>query len=1137
MKYVLYGLLGLIVLAVAVVLVGPGLINWNAHKAEIATQFEKATGRALAIEGDINLQIVPTPSFSAANVRLANLPGGSAQDMAIVKALQVRVELLPLLGGDVRVQTIELVEPVILMEVLEDGRRNWEIGGDGQSGPASVEGAAAPRQIGDFPIDVRFDSFTISDGTLIYRNDPEGIDEKIEKVDVELAAESLRGPLLLDGEIRVRGIETGVELAIGRWTEAGATPLRLALRPRGIEAKARFAGSLSQHPDTVAFRGKLQAEGSDLAQTVAVLAGRPVSSQPSNLALPFVVETEIAGEPEEISAQKIAITLGESSASGEGLLRLGEKPEGKLSVTIPRLDLDALAPSESGVDDVDVDAPAAEGGAASAAFGLPETFVARLDLGIEALVYREQVVRQVAVAARIEDGTFTIDQAAALLPGGAAVSLSGGFEPSAKAARFVGRVEAATSNLRSQLAWLGVDVEDLPADRLRRMNLKSGLAASAKRVDLTDLDLTLDLSEINGGVVVALGKRPAFGIGLAADKLDLDAYFPAGPTAAEPEGADATEGEAGSFWDRFDANLNVQVGELTARDANYRDVALAGTLQQGKLMLKEGRIGDFAGSRLEIKGAFENLDQSPKAEVELKLGIGDPARLAKALGLDPEPYAKLGPSEVAGSLAGDLTAFDLDLTLESLGGRFATEGRVQPLEGAGSFDVAVRAEHRNLAFLLSRLADPSLEDRNLGGLDLEAKLAGSADAFKLEDLKGRVGESAVEGGVAVELAGERPKIVAELASDSLPLAALLGAGSGSTGGPSGGESSGGSDGRWSRTPIDVAGLLGFDAELTLKAGALVLEDLQIEQAAVDAELTDGILNLKSLAGGFLGGKLTVIGKADLRDGIELGAGISAVDVELKPLLRQKFDFDRAAGPVTMNADLVSRGRSEHDLIAGLDGQGTIEGKVTVTAKQEEQVGAVLLGVLGQELQQIRGVADASMLLLGAFAGRPATLGGSFVLENGVATTRDTQLTGQGAVARLAGQADLVEWTLDSETKVFRDAEPEDAYLSVGLTGALDEPNVRVGGQAFRRRREPEPEPALPAPDPAEPGLETPDPADEAAPEEATQPEAVAQPEWTPPKEDEVAPAAPPPPQAKPEPVKPEDFINQILEGLKSPPTE
>ena len=63
LKVVLYGLLGLIVLVVAAVLIGPSFVDWNAYKEEIASQVERATGRSLTIEGDIKLTIVPAPAF------------------------------------------------------------------------------------------------------------------------------------------------------------------------------------------------------------------------------------------------------------------------------------------------------------------------------------------------------------------------------------------------------------------------------------------------------------------------------------------------------------------------------------------------------------------------------------------------------------------------------------------------------------------------------------------------------------------------------------------------------------------------------------------------------------------------------------------------------------------------------------------------------------------------------------------------------------------------------------------------------------------------------------------------------------------------------------------------------------------
>ena len=60
--------LGLVALVVAAALIGPGLIDWNAHKDLIAAEVRKATGRDLTIEGDIHLAVLPSPALSASRV-------------------------------------------------------------------------------------------------------------------------------------------------------------------------------------------------------------------------------------------------------------------------------------------------------------------------------------------------------------------------------------------------------------------------------------------------------------------------------------------------------------------------------------------------------------------------------------------------------------------------------------------------------------------------------------------------------------------------------------------------------------------------------------------------------------------------------------------------------------------------------------------------------------------------------------------------------------------------------------------------------------------------------------------------------------------------------------------------------------
>ena len=126
MKKLLIGILAVLLLVVGAVLVIPSLIDWNTYKAEIAERIGAATGRAVTLDGNIDLALLPRPTLSVSGARLANLPGASEPDMVRLRKLDVRVAFMPLLRGRIQVQSVALIEPVIALEVLADGRRNWD---------------------------------------------------------------------------------------------------------------------------------------------------------------------------------------------------------------------------------------------------------------------------------------------------------------------------------------------------------------------------------------------------------------------------------------------------------------------------------------------------------------------------------------------------------------------------------------------------------------------------------------------------------------------------------------------------------------------------------------------------------------------------------------------------------------------------------------------------------------------------------------------------------------------------------------------------------------------------------------------------------------------------------------------------
>ena len=107
---------GALVLLIAAVLIVPSFWDWNRYRPIIAEKVEAATGRRLAIDGDVRLVMLPAPSLSATRVRLANVAGFTDPELATLEELRIRLAFLPLLRGMVLSESVELVRPAIHLE-------------------------------------------------------------------------------------------------------------------------------------------------------------------------------------------------------------------------------------------------------------------------------------------------------------------------------------------------------------------------------------------------------------------------------------------------------------------------------------------------------------------------------------------------------------------------------------------------------------------------------------------------------------------------------------------------------------------------------------------------------------------------------------------------------------------------------------------------------------------------------------------------------------------------------------------------------------------------------------------------------------------------------------------------------------
>ncbi|MCB2100016.1 MAG: AsmA family protein, partial [Rhodobacterales bacterium] len=563
MKKVLVGVLVLVVLLAGGLLVAPSFVDWNAYRGEIAEQAKAHTGRTMDIGGDISLSLLPTPGLTVDDVRLANAPGAQAADFVRLKSLRVQVALAPLIRGEVQVTQIRLIDPVIELEMMADGRPNWELtppeAAAEPTPSAPSDGAAGGEPSGAAP-DVRLDSFVIENGVLVYRDAAAGTEERVEALNARIRAASLAGPFESAGSLIVRGLPLDYELSVGKLVEGRTLPASVALSTEPGKVSLRADGAVLDLEGQPRFKGKIKAEGRDLAAILGLAAG--AETLPGFLGQAFSLEADAEAGAAGGSVKGLDLSLGETRATGSLEARLGDAMALTAQLDVNKVDLDAwmaMAPAKAGEAQPKAVATGGTGGdakvtlpllprkdgAGAAGFSLPTNLEGSVRAAIGAVTYRGGVIGQVKADATLAGGEVTLSQFSAQMPGGSDVALFGFLSTPQGQPRFEGNLEARVGDLRGVLSWLDIPPPELPADRLRRVNLKTALTATGEQVQATDLSLAFDSSRLTGGVVVALRARPSFGADLTLDKINLDGYLkPPAPAAGGGGGGSGGGGAA-----------------------------------------------------------------------------------------------------------------------------------------------------------------------------------------------------------------------------------------------------------------------------------------------------------------------------------------------------------------------------------------------------------------------------------------------------------------------------------------------------------------------------------------------------------------------------------------------------------------
>ncbi|WP_161988342.1 AsmA family protein [Elioraea sp. Yellowstone] len=835
--------------------------------------------------------------------------------------IRLGLALWPLLGGRIVVTDLTLVAPRLSLAGLPAPLRE-------------MAGRPAPLLAG---AEIRLVDGEITLGGV-----------RLSGVRARLTAGAAHGPYMAEGRFDIAATPVDFSLALGQPGFDGAAALEATLATRG----ARLAASGVAWHGGFAFAGTVRAEGSDLS---ALLPGP---------ALPFRAEARLSTEGGAATADQVQLEIGGSRLTGAASLRLGANPRADIALAAVRLDLDPWIVPARGL----IASPPLPVG---------------LDLSVEAASLFGGTLRALRVAAVVADGQVAVNEATALLPGGAELALAGSVSGDDRGARFDGLVELDAPDLRGLLAWLGGVPGWAGPEVLRALRVSGGLVAEPGQVRIEAAEGTaLDGVAVTGTLGLSTaGARPALTAALKLDRLDPAPWL-AGRLPAPESAALAA----------FDLALRLEIGVVPMAALTAREVTLEGSLEAGRATLRRLAIADIAGGRLGASAAGTLGPGARLTGLELSFAGTDVAGLVPIVPWRVVAAARplwLGGYTLRASARAEGEGLAFTAVAEAMDARVEATGTAD--RGLDTVAGRIALRHPGAPRLLQALGlDDPTPWLGEGALTLVAETTtqrterGRRITLRASELGlGRM-RAQLSGEIALDAEARRAALTVE--AERLPLPGLD---------------------LYSAALLPPAILPGWTAAVVLRAGEMPVGGTAV-LSRVDAalDLADGALAVTRFAATLGGGRVQGTLRLDPVNRSLVVEAAVADAVLAGPLTGLAYDL--GGGRVRAEARLRAAGTSPLTLLASLAGE------VRLAVTEGVMVGFDLAQVA--EVLQSPVPPEQALAALRAALTEGATgfdrLEARIAVNEGIATLGQSQLAAQAGTAQILGEVDLRGGTLD-----------------------------------------------------------------------------------------------------------------------------
>lgn len=466
-------LLGVVLLIAC--LVAPSFIDWNQHKAEVMAQISPYFTRKVDATGNVSFKILPQPEIMLESVSIANAPGAKTPSLITLKSLEARIKLEPLLEGRVEVENINLIEPVL----------NLEVSGDGTTNLTGV--LASSDDLGATASAIQLNQVTITGGTLHYFGQLTGTEKTFDDLNLSIKADTLLGPYKIVGDMQYQKTRVNIDMDTGVFDKAMSASTHITLLPADDNLpQVKISGD-------VALQSGLDIEG-ELSVKQGKLGG--LVKIASLNALDFMNDPIDMTGTMDLKGDQFTLSDIKAKFGKDGILK------GKLSVQFSHKGNPAVQADLEGSGLIITGKPS------DTYMNVPADFQGSLRFKGKNIIWEGRHLDTADISTTFNDKDWTIKSALIGLTGNTQIRLAGTVLPKTNSAAYTS-VQITTDDLGKMVdSFAPADTNILSAlgggaAPFKKLQMTSDLEISPAKISFFNIDATVDDTKKVSGVLNA----------------------------------------------------------------------------------------------------------------------------------------------------------------------------------------------------------------------------------------------------------------------------------------------------------------------------------------------------------------------------------------------------------------------------------------------------------------------------------------------------------------------------------------------------------------------------------------------------------------------------------------------------------